>query len=349
MSKLFIAISLLLFSTVTPSLSQNNPHPPPVFKIDLDLPPQERFKEVVLAKSSEIHALVSLLLSEYPIPQFLFTAVGFYEEIVYQHHDCYEELQGIAKYAQLSFGEVFLVNFIYEILAACTSIVSVDKHGNIIHGRNLDYPFQPYLANLTVHLQFYKNNSLIFEGDGNAGYLGLVTGLRPNAFAISINERNKGGALSTIYEILFRRTFSIPYFIRKVLENAENFTSAVEMLSSEEFAAPAYLTVSGVQPNEGVVITRDRRGVYNISQIDVNSTDQWFLVQTNYDRDVPDPASDYRRVPAENRMKEIGRKSMDDEALYNHVMILSPNKRDETITSAVMCPKTGTFNTTVWY
>jgi hypothetical protein len=349
MLKHFALISFILFCLSQPSHSQYNPHPPPVFKIDLDLPPQERFKEVVLAKNAEIQALVSLLLSEYPIPQFLFTAVGFYEEIVYQHHECYEELQGIAKYSNLSFGEVFLVNFIYEILAACTSIVSLDKHGNIIHGRNLDYPFQPYLANLTVHLEFYRNGELLFEGDGDAGFLGVVTGLKPNAFGISINERNKGGPLQTIYEIMFRRTFSIPFFIRRVLETAENFTSAVEMLSTEEFAAPAYLTVSGVNKNEGVVITRDRRGVYNISQIDFDSVDQWFLVQTNYDRDVPDPASDYRRVPAEKRMREIGKNAMDLEALYNHVMILEPNKRNETITSSVMCPRTGTFNTTVWY
>jgi len=329
--------------------SQNNPHPPPVFKINLDLPPSERFKEVVLAKKPQIQALLQILLNETNVPQFLFSVIGFYEELVYQHHECYEELQGIAKYSELSFGEVFLVNFIYEILASCTSIVTVDQNGNVIHGRNLDYPFQPYLANLTVHYQFYKNGSMLYEGDGDAGFLGIVTGLRKGGFGISINERDKGGPLSTIYEIMFRRTFSVPYYIRRVLETAENFETAVKMLSSEEFGAPCYLTVSGVNKNEGVVITRDRRGVYNVSQIDFDSQDQWFLVQTNYDRDVPDPTSDFRRVPAEQRMRSIGRNSMSLDSLYNSVMNLEPNKRYNTITTSVMCPKTGDFNTTVWF
>ena len=329
--------------------SQNNPHPPPVYKINLDLPPQERFKEVVSDMKPQIQALLKVLLAEAPIPKFLFSVLGLYEEMVYQHHECYEELQGIAKYSGLSFGEVFLVNFIYEILASCTSIVTVDQNGNVIHGRNLDYPFQPYLSNLTVHYEFYRGGQLLYEGDGDAGFLGIVTGMRPGAFGISINERSKGGALSTIYEIMLRRTFSVPFYIRRVLEKAENFTAAVQLLSSEEFAAPCYLTVSGVAKNEGVVITRDRRGVYNVSQIDFDSQDQWFLVQTNYDRDVPDPSSDYRRVPAEQRMRGIGRKNMSLETLYNGVMILEPNKRDETITSSVMCPKTGSFNTTIWY
>jgi len=36
----------------------------------------------------------------------------------------------------------------------------------------------------------------------------------------------------------------------------------------------------------------------------------WFLVQTNYDRDHPDPKHDYRRIPAENKLKERGNKGL---------------------------------------
>jgi len=32
----------------------------------------------------------------------------------------------------------------------------------------------------------------------------------------------------------------------------------------------------------------------------------WYLVQTNYDRDIVDPYYDGRRYPAEERMKDIG-------------------------------------------
>jgi acid ceramidase/N-acylethanolamine-hydrolysing acid amidase len=30
------------------------------------------------------------------------------------------------------------------------------------------------------------------------------------------------------------------------------------------------------------------------------------LVQTNYDRDIPDPKDDLRRTPAENRLRKVG-------------------------------------------
>lgn len=350
MKRIFISLIFALVSLFCFVKCQNNPHPPEVFKINLDAPPAERFKEVVLAKKNTIREFMKVFKAEYyNLPRFVMSIVGHYEEAVYQHHECREELQGIAKYSGLMFGEVFLLNFIYEILASCTSIITVDKDGYLIHGRNLDYPFQPYLGNLTVRFEFYRNGSLLYLGDGIAGYLGLATGLRPNGFGISINERNHGDLLPTVYEVLFRNTFSVPFFVRKVLETAENYKTAVKMLISEEIAAPVYLTISGINKNEGAVIARDRLGVYNITELDVDTEDRWFLVQTNYDRDVADPQDDYRRIPAEKRMREIGRKDMTRETLYEDVLILLPNKREDTITSCTMSPRTGSFDTTVWY
>jgi len=324
------------------------PKAPEVFNINLDLPPSERFKEVVLAKKQGIIALKNTIIQFINVTDYTIKALGFYEELVYSHENCYEELLGVAKYSGLTFGEVFLMNFIYEILASCTSIISIDNEGNILHGRNLDYNFKEVLAEVTIRLRFWRNGTMLYEGDGEAGYLGLVTGLRPGAFGVTINERNKGGPWDTIYEVLFKKTFAVPYFIRKVLENAENFTSAVEMFSSEEFAAPCYLIVSGVKKNEGVVITIDRDGVNNVTQINVDQPDQWYFVQTNYDRDLPDPASDYRRVPAEIRMKAITREGINAQSMFDGVLNLVPNMRPSTILTSIMSAQTGYFNTTIW-
>ena len=340
--------NLLLSLFLLPLLLRAVPFSPEVFDINLDLPPEERFKEVVLAKKAGIWKLKDAIVQFINVSDYTIKALGYYEQLVYSHENCYAELKGVAKYSGLTFGEVFLMNFIYEILASCTSIISIDEQGNIYHGRNLDYNFKDILAEVTIRLRFFRNNTLLYEGDGEAGYLGLVTGLRHGAFGVSINERNKGGSWDSIYKVLFKKTFAIPYFIRKVLENAENFTSAVEMFSNEEFAAPCYLIVSGVGKNEGVVITRDRDGVANVTQIDVDQPDQWFFVQTNYDRDLPDPASDYRRVPAEIRMRNITRKGITAQRMFDEVLNLVPSMRPSTILTSIMSAQTGYFNTTVW-
>lgn len=340
----------LLFCCSSLLLSQTTPIPrtPEVYNINLDLPPQERFKEVVLDKKEGILQLKKALVKTLQVSDYLIKALGFYEQMVYSHENCYEELLGVAKYSGLTFGEVFLVNFIYEILASCTSILSIDSQGHIIHGRNLDYNFKEVLVNLTVRFKFWKNGTLLYEGDGEAGFLGLVTGLRHGAFGVTINERNKGGSWESLYEVLLKKTFSIPYFIRKVLENATDFNQAVDMFMNEEFAAPCYLIVSGVNENEGVVITRDRDGVANLTRLNASDPEQWFIVQTNYDRDLPDPQSDYRRVPAEKRMRNIGRNFINETNMFEDVLYLVPNMRPTTILTSIMSPQTGFFNTTVW-
>jgi acid ceramidase/N-acylethanolamine-hydrolysing acid amidase len=65
--------------------------------------------------------------------------------------------------------------------------------------------------------------------------------------------------------------------------------------------------VSGTNGNEGAVIERDSDKVHGFYEL---SATNWFLVQTNYDRDLPDPVHDQRRIPAEKRLKERGNKNL---------------------------------------
>lgn len=75
----------------------------------------------------------------------------------------------------------------------------------------------------------------------------------------------------------------------------------------------------------------------------------WFLVQTNYDRDQPDPFHDPRRVPVENRLREYGQRNIDENTLFTEFMTLWPTFNIATIMTAIMIPSTGYHNTTVWY
>lgn len=320
-------------------------HSPEVFKIDLDLPPEERFREVILSKHQQIKSFADTFLLNLP-SSFLIQLHALERVVAQKHKEFYNELQGVAKYANISFEEAYAFNLIYELLSSCTSIVSIDKNGNIIHGRNLDYPYGSLLSKFLVRYEFYRNGSLIFEGDGNAGFLGLATGMKKGAFAVSLNQRDSTSKKGeTSLDMVIK--LPVPYIIRKVLENAENFDDAVNMLSREKFASNAYLIVSGIDINEGVVLTRNKNSLDFSSQVDEKNGD-WFVVQTNYDRDIEDPVSDPRRTAAEGRMREIGRENMDMSRMFNEVLSVNPNKNSITITSGVICAKTGDFNTTIW-
>ena len=74
----------------------------------------------------------------------------------------------------------------------------------------------------------------------------------------------------------------------------------------------------------------------------------WFLVQTNYDRDGPDPVHDPRRIPVEHKLAEWGNKDFDEDKLLK-AMFQWPTFNIATIFTDIMVPATGYTNTTMWY
>ena len=117
-------------------------------------------------------------------------------------------------------------------------------------------------------------------------------------------------------------------------------------LSNTGLASPVYFIVSGVKKNEGIVIEREPESVHASYRL---SDDNWFLVQTNYDRNVPDPVRDQRRLPAENRLKSRGNKNFKRQDLFDVVMSKYPTLVKDTIMTVVMSSDEGYHNTTVWY
>mmetsp|Transcript_63242 Transcript_63242/g.87922 ORF Transcript_63242/g.87922 Transcript_63242/m.87922 type:complete len:113 (-) Transcript_63242:223-561(-) len=91
----------------------------------------------------------------------------------------------------------------------------------------------------------------------------------------------------------------------------------------------------------------DRESTFNYAELDVEAG-RWYLVQTNYDRDLPDPKDDPRRTVAEKAMDKIGQKNMTWDGLFKDVLSLPPVLNDKTIESVVFPAYAGYFNITVW-
>lgn len=141
-----------------------------------------------------------------PVPNFFYTAIGYYGETLFKYQDFVEEIQAIADLAGLDFGEVFTLNFFYEITSwkMCTSVVARTDDNRIIHGRNLDFEFFRYFANLTAIIDYHKNGKLLFTVDTIVGAAFFHTGLRHGAFGISVNERHTGSIFDNIYALVFK-------------------------------------------------------------------------------------------------------------------------------------------------
>ena len=111
-----------------------------------------------------------------------------------------------------------------------------------------------------------------------AGFPGVFTVIKPNAFSISINERvSFKSQISQLVLISFMLGGGInaEQLARKAMIECEDYNCAVKMIGTSVLVKPIFFIVAGIGRNEGVVISRDRIGIDNIDEL---SDEKWFLL-----------------------------------------------------------------------
>ena len=156
------------------------------YVINLDSSPEERWKEVARDKKDLLNEIIALFMNISRPDVFKMISI-LAAEINNEIPEPYlSEIAGFAENINSTIGEVVLFNVIYETTAyhrdegskACTSIVATLSNGQIIHGRNFDYPLPAYFNSLAVVLDFQKGGKTVYKGTTFAGYFGLVTAIK---------------------------------------------------------------------------------------------------------------------------------------------------------------------------
>lgn len=331
--------------------SPAQPVPAKRYTVNLDLPPQQRWTEI--AKEHEENLLRLVRSVKQSLPAELASLVSTLGEDIdkYMPHPYDQEIIGIANaLPNTTVSDVVLGNILYELTAygnrkfdaesghvkMCTSIVAQAVNGTIYHGRNLDYDFPDLLRNLTIIVDFQQGGQTVYTGTTYAGLIGLATAQKPQAYTISVNERDTGTWWMNAFEALVAGTHGITFLlVRDVASNKEmDFEAAVSSLSSSHVIAPSYIIVGGAKPGEGVVITRDRTTAKDLWRMDPDSG-RWYLVETNYDHWQPPPAGDDRRDPAIKAMDGTTRAGLNATSLFK-VLSTPPVLNDGTTYTTVM-------------
>ncbi|XP_006007644.1 N-acylethanolamine-hydrolyzing acid amidase-like [Latimeria chalumnae] len=245
------------------------------------------------------------------------------------------ELRGLAKLLGVNLGDLILFNFIFEHPAHkyCTSIVAQDTNGTIYHGRNFDFDISDGLQSLTIDVEFKRKGKVVFSGTTFVGYVGLLTGQRPNKFSITANEKGVGSWWENLIAGL-KGKLPISWLVRKTLCTTRTFQRAVEKLIKTETASAAYIVIGGVRANEGMVMTRSRLGPQDIWPLD-SQNGRWFLVQTNYDHWTLPPKNDDRRTPAIRALNATGQSNIAVNTLAK-VLSREPVLNAKTVYTTVM-------------
>ena len=319
--------------------------PAPRYVVNLDLAPQDRWTHVVADYKPELQILLKQIKDMVPHGVVLLASMIGDNMEKYMPYPYSLEMVGVSIAGGVTLGEAVLGNIIYELTAfnasglahkACTSIVAKALNGTMYHGRNLDYSIAGILRNMTVIVDFQSGGKTVYTGTTFVGYVGLLTGQRPHAYTITLNERNKGKWWMNALEAAVAGGHGIAAFlIRDTLADTSlSFDDAVQKLAYDPLVAPCYLIVGGMMSTEGVVITRDRIAALDIWWLD-SSQSHWFLVETNYDHWGPPPRSDDRRDPAIKAMNELGQGNVSTTSLF-HVLSTPPVLNDGTTYTVTM-------------
>lgn len=180
----------------------------------------------------------------------------------------HNEIDEIAKILEISFAECLLLQLTYEAFSACTSaLVEVDHQ--MVHFRTMDWAL-PELKDITIRIKMYDGDRYLFEAISWAGFVGILTGIKPHKFTISLNyRRSKGGSLFDNLKMLITGAYPSSYFIRELLSNDVSLLANIKQV---DLISPAYFIVMSDEFS-GVII-RDRKG-YRIKSAPI--------VQTNCD------------------------------------------------------------------
>ncbi|XP_064607655.1 acid ceramidase-like [Liolophura sinensis] len=374
--KMIIDVLFIGFLGLTSVLSQVPPftekcesglYPPdsnwsiPTYVVNLDLPGEERWTEVMKDRGPQIRHLLSMF------KQFI-RDFGNRTEKIIKFVDTNgekmvstlpyaDEMRGIANATGLPLGEVVFYNVFYELFTFCTSIVAQDSSGKLFHARNLDFglflgwdvktdswTITEALRHTIVNIDFRRNNKTVFKSVHFAGYLGVLTGVKPGVFTLTMNERFNidGGFMGVIEWILGDHSGQwMGFLTRQTLENSHSFEEAKKNLTNTKMLAPAYFILGGTKPGEGCVITRARESAVDVWCM---NSSMWYILETNYDHWQKPLFLDDRRTPAHKCMNTLTQKKVSVAGIFD-VLSSKPVLNKLTTYTALMQVDSGHLET----
>lgn len=269
-----------------------------IHDIDLNSPPNERWKQFAKTEASAIAELLEdaeTCVSEELEPRIgstlcaglrsLAAGTGWLlRQIVNQFGEEYtQELACIAQHADVSVGKLMLGNLIYDFTSlsemygcGCSS-ASFEVENTPVLVRNMDWVMPRSTGRHTKLMRFHKDNQS-YTSIGVAGVVGVLSAMS-DSWAVTVNQAPVVKKLNTWTGWLAAPTllFKWPALqrVRAVCDTLPSYNDLVLGLRSHDTIVPFFAHVIGTRTKEHTVVTH----VGNTSTI---RTRPHSLVQTNH-------------------------------------------------------------------
>ena len=287
--------------------------------VNLDLDPEQRWAELVTPAAPQIKAMIDAFKAEGgAITEALFALLekafdGDAKKLLAAMPQPYAgEIAGIEAATNISALDLFVVNIMYEVSGACTSIVAQDASGHILHGRNLDFGSGKSLTTTMRptlrHLDFQRGGKTVFTSTTFLGYVGCLTCVKPGAFSVSVDTRiwaYSGGLPGELIKWLLgidRSGHFLSFMTRDAMEGDADYAAAAARFNTTVLLGPAYVIAAGVAAGEGAVFTRCAKESLHYRSLSAELAAGPYVLETNYDwwTEVARPPRRRRRVHGAN-------------------------------------------------
>jgi hypothetical protein len=227
----------------------------PSYVIDLAQEEPNRWAEVIVHESAVASRLVAEACAEFErVPEavrWLFAKLYSFTGGLYQ-----KEIQTWADALAVSVGTATMLNCAYELshlrwpkVFGCTAGVRWVEGLGMVHVRSLDWPLGSMGS--ATRLFRFRREARQFISLGVPGHVGVLSGMLPGAYSVTINWAPPGAFPS--FE------FGPAFLLRDVFETCDSYDVAVQRLTRTELSTSVFFTVCGTEKDQACVVERTQR------------------------------------------------------------------------------------------
>jgi hypothetical protein len=244
----------------------------PTYVIDLGQDESMRWAEVIAHDHTVACRLVEEAAAEFKrVPELLrWVFARLYQSFggLYQ-----KEIAAWAEALDVSLGTATMLNCAYELshlrlpkAFGCTGGARWIEGLGMVHVRTLDWPLAA--MGEATRLFRFRRGERSFVCVGVPGHVGVLSGMLPGAYSVTINWAPPASFPS--FE------FGPGFLLRETLETCNSYDEAVQKLSQTRLSTSVFFTVCGTAQGQGCVIERTSR------EAAVRSLTAGVVVQANH-------------------------------------------------------------------
>ena len=289
----------MLSSNALDDATENSTHNrsiPPTYKINLSLPPSQRYTHLAQDFAAELHELTDLfrvIVTGWGLPVFF---VRFLCRVLLRRLYSKEEtaeLAGIARAAKVEMYYLIALNTFLDLFMGCTSggvriqnesgdAASGPQGERMLHFRTLDWGMDQ-LRKVVVRFDYMKDGKHVGTSVGYVGFVGILTAVKKD-LSLSLNFRPNRNSTSFLLNLAFyfHLLLVIVGFRPSVASNLRHHFFSARDISLSDLASTisttpstaAYITLSDGEST--IVMEKDRNSAFIRESRD-------FISVTNHD------------------------------------------------------------------